>query len=425
MIWVFDLLLLIGVIYLDRRVSGRLYTPLTLFAACWLGPLALRHLNLVDYEALQPRTLVMIYGGFLSFALGYGIIVNIANRFWAPLDDKKLLAPINQNALTVICLMVSSLGLFATYIQVSSVIASRGLIGFILNPLEVREEFMLTGWGALYLVNALLPSLLVLRHRVRGSKLDKWTVLMGLVVVISLILANQKQALVKAGVMAAIVATLCESRVKFRWLAIAGLALLLFFTGYARVTSPYYKGDHRFYVRDGHISLPHALAPLGNPYHYVTSGYGNFQVFVDDLDHLAEGRKSTRPLRYIWQRLQGSREIESHHGRYYYAPLFGNTHTYQRQFYADGGVAGVLIISGLLGAFCAWIFVEIVWRGRIWLAPFYGVVGWCLFISFFSNHWIYFGSWILFAIALMLGLGFSLQAATRRWHGRPSIPSAD
>lgn len=425
MIWIWDLLLLAAAVYLDRKVSGRRYTPLTLFAAGWLLPLALRHLNLVDYEALRPQILIMIYGGFLAFALGYGLIIICAQRFWTPLDDEALLARVDAKALTLLCLLVAGVGLTATAVQVRSVIATHGLIGFLIHPLEVREDFMLSGWGVLYLANSLLPGLLVLRHRSRGNALDRWTVLLGLTAVLCLILANQKQALVKAGVMAAVVATLCERQVRFRSLALAGLALLVFFTGYARITSPYYEGDHRFYVRDGHIHLPKPLAPLGNPYHYLTSGFGNLQVYMDDLEQLQEGKQTWRPLRYVMLRLQGSREIETHHGRYYYAPLFGNTQTYQRPFFADGGAPAVLVFSCLLGAACGGLFVEIVWRGRLWLSLVYGIMGWCLFISFFNNHWVYFGTWILFGLALVLGLGFSLRTMTRRWHGQREYSRTD
>lgn len=418
MIWIGDLLLLALVVGVDRRVSGRQYSPLSLFAVAWLGPLALRHLGLVDYEPLRGPTLIMVYGGFAAFTLGYALIIMAAIRHWRPRSDEELLARLDPSALTVVTGLVAVLGLVATAIQVRSVISSRGLIGFLVKPLEVREEFMLTGWGVLFLMNFLLPGLLILRYRALGNRVDKWTVILFLIAITSLILANQKQALVKAGVIAAVMATLCESRVRLRNLVLVGLALLLFFVGYARVTSPYYKGDHRFYVRDGHIELPHLLAPLGNPYHYLTSGYGNLQVFVDDLDQFSDGRQSARPLRYVWLRLQGSREIETHHGRYYYAPLFGNTHTYLRQFYADGGVPLALILSLVLGLGCGWVYAEIVWRGHIWLAPVYGICGWCLFISFFSNHWVYFSTWILMAFGLILGLAISVPHTIRLWHVR-------
>jgi oligosaccharide repeat unit polymerase len=425
LIWIWDLLLLVLVVKVDHLISGRRYTPLTLFAVCWLLPLALRHLNLVEYEAFTAKTFLMVYGGFLSFALGYILVLTVAKRFWKPLSDEKLAEHIDEKALTFTIVFVTSLGLIATFVQVSTVVATYGLIGFLSNPLEVREEFMLTGWGALYLLNALLPGLIILRHKKRGGKADRFTITMLIIVVVVLIIANQKQALVKAVVAASVMATLFEHHVKVRSLVVAALALLMFFVGYARVTSPYYEGDHRFYVRDGHIHLPQALAPLGNPYHYITSGFGNFQVFTDDLDYFKDGRQSMRPFRYLWLRLQGSREIESHHGRFYYAPLFGNTHTYLRQFYADGGVPGVLLLSCLLGIVCCLVFVEIVFRGRIWLAPIYGIIGWCLFISFFSNHWVYFGTWMLFSFALILGLCISLRNTIGRYYARRAITSSD
>ena len=414
MIWILDMLLLALILTLDRKVSGRMYTPLSLFAACWLGTLALRHLNLVDYEPLDMSAAFLIYGSFASFTLGYLLIIVMGRRFWSPLPDAELIARVDPQALTGICALVCGVGILSTVIQISSVVAARGLIGFLINPLEVREEFMLTGWGALFLLNILLPGLLVLRHRARGTGVDQLTVIMGCIAVFGLVMTNQKQAIVKAGVIASVMAALFEQHVRLRSLVVVAAALLLFFVGYARVTSPYYEGDHRFYVRDGHIDLPQELAPLGNPYHYLTSGYGNLQVFTDDLDHHSSGRESLRALRYIWTRLQGSREIEPHHGRFYYAPLFGNTHTYLRQFYADGGIPGAMVLSLLVGVICAWVYFEIIFRGRMWLAPAYGVMGWCLFISFFSNHWIYFGTWLLFGFAGLLGLMSSIPDITRR-----------
>jgi oligosaccharide repeat unit polymerase len=346
----------------------------------------------------------------ISFAAGYLLIMLPARRFWPLVHDTALAATISERRVSLVAGALVAIGIVAMVVQVRSVIAQYGLIGWLVDPLGVREAFMLSGWGALFQVNIIAPAVLVLRHRARGGRWDGWTVCLGLLVLISLLLANQKSALVKAGIVAIGAATVFATRIRLRTLVVACLILLVFFVGYARITSPYYHGDHRFYVRDGHIHLPRVLAPLGNPYHYMTSGYGNFQVFADDQEYLQGGRQTLRPLRYVWLRLQGSREIESHHGQLYTAPLYGNTMTYLRQFYADFGVAGPLILPAFLGAFVAWLFVEIVRRGRSWLAPCYGVALWCLFISFFSNHWIYFGTWLLATIALLAGLAMRRSA---------------
>lgn len=416
MTWIADLMLLLVVLAIDRRLSGRAYTPLAIFAVCWLGPLALFHLKLVDYEPMRPAIALAIYGGFFCFWIGYSIVVMAVVGRHAPLSDEALIRRLRPQALTIACVLAAAVGLAATFVQTRAVIGRYGLIGFLANPIEVREEFSLSGWGALFLLNAIVLGLLVLRHRSRRGRVDWLTSILTATALLSLILANQKQAMVKAVMMAAAVATLWEGHVRFRSVAIAVVAMLVFFVGYARVTSPYYHGDHRFYVRDGHIRLPAILAPLGNPYHYLASGYGNLQVLVDDQEYLTDRKQSLRPLRYLWTRLQGSHEIESHHGRYYYAPLLGNTHTYLRPYVGDGGIPLALLASALLGMFVAWLYLEVVCGGKVWMAPAYGVVGWCLFISFFSNHWTYFGTLILLAVALVFGV---LVTA------RPSLEASD
>ncbi|MBK8166459.1 MAG: oligosaccharide repeat unit polymerase [bacterium] len=417
MIWLADLALIALVLVADRRLTGRSYTPLGLFTVCWLGPLALRHLGLVDYELMRPSIALAVYGGFLCFCVGYAIVITAVAPRLRPLDDRALTSRLRPGALTAACVIATAGGLAATVVQTMSVISQFGLIGFLVNPLEVREEFSLSGWGALYLFNTLVPGLLVLRHRAQNGRVDKLAVVLGLAAVVSLVLANQKQALVKAVVMAAAVATLWDGRVRFRSVALAALTVLLFFVAYARVTSPYYHGDHRFYVRDGHIRLPAVLAPLGNPYQYLAAGFANLQVLADDLEYRTDGKQTLRPLRYLWIRAQGSHEIESHHGRYYYAPLFGNTHTYLRPYVSDGGVSVALLASALIGMGVAWLYLEIICKGRIWLAPAYGVAGWCLFISFFSNHWTYFASLLLFAIAACFGMLTAARPAREAAHG--------
>lgn len=412
-----DLALLGMTLWADRRLTGRTYTPLALFAVCWLGPLALHDLYLVDYEPLKPALALAVYGSFACFALGYAAVMLALAPHRRPLDEDDLTARLRPRALTVACLVATGGGVVATVVQTRAVIAQFGLIGFLANPLEVREEFSLSGWGALFLLNALVPPLLVLRHRARGGRVDRLAVLLGLAAAVSLVAANQKQALIKSVVIGAVVATLWERRVRLRGVAVAGLLLLLFFVGYARVTSPYYHGDHRFYVRDGHIHLPTALAPLGNPYHYIAQGFANLQVLADDQEWFTDGKQTLRPLRYLWIRAQGSHEIESHHGRYYYAPLFGNVHTYLRPFLGDGGVPLALLGSAALGLLVAWLYLEILCGGRVWLAPCWGVAGWCLFISFFSNHWTYFGTLILLGAALLLGAFVAGPAPRRDGHG--------
>ena len=80
--WLADLALFFAAIAVDRRLSGRLYTPLTIFAAAWLLPLALRHLNLVDYEPLHPATSLAVYGGFACYLIGHSLMLIAAGRFW-------------------------------------------------------------------------------------------------------------------------------------------------------------------------------------------------------------------------------------------------------------------------------------------------------------------------------------------------------
>jgi len=417
LIFLADLALLGAALWMDRRLTGRLYTPLALFAVCWLGPLALHDLRLVDYEPLKPALAVAVYGAFACFALGYAAVLLALAPRRRPLDEDRLTAQLRPRALTVACVAATGGGLVATVVQTRAIIAQYGLIGFLANPLEVRDEFSLSGWGALFLLNALVPPLLVLRHRARGGRLDTLAVLLGLAAAVSLVAANQKQALIKAVIIGAVVATLWERRVRVRGVVLAGLLMLLFFVGYARVTSPYYHGDHRFYVRDGHVHLPTVLAPLGNPYHYIAQGFANLQVLADDQEWFTDGKQTLRPLRYLWVRVQGSHEIETHHGRYYYAPLFGNVHTYLRPLVGDGGIPLALLGSALLGMFAAWLYLEIVCGGRLWLAPCWGVAGWCLFISFFSNHWSYFGTLLLAAAALVLGVFVAGPGGRREGHG--------
>jgi hypothetical protein len=415
--WLWDLALIVIVLALDRRLTGRSYTPLGIFTICWLGPLALRHLGLVDYEPMGPALAIAVYGGFACFCIGYAIVMMAVVPRRRTLGDAELTSHLHPKALTAACLLATAFGLAATVVQMRAVINQFGLIGFLANPLEVREEFSLSGWGALFLFNALVPGLLVLRHRARGGRVDTLAWLLGLAAVVSLVAANQKQALVKAVVIAASVATLWEGHVRLRSMAIAATAMLVFFVGYARLTSPYYSGDHRFYVRDGHIDLPAAMAPLGNPYHYLASGFANLQVLMDDLEWQTGGKQTLRPLRYVWIRAQGSHEIESHHGRYYYAPLFGNTHTYLRPFISDGGVPLALLGSLLIGLFVAWLYLEIVCGGKVWLAPAYGVIGWCLFISFFNSHWSYFATLLLLALSVFFGALIAWPLREAR-HGR-------
>lgn len=398
---------------LDRAVSGRRYTPLSLFATAWLGPLALYHLRLVDYAPMQPKGALLLYGSYCTFVVGYLLVAMPYRRAFRACAEDRLQADLRRAPLTAIAVALAAVGAVATVVQTRAILREFGPLGFLLAPLEVREEFMRAGWGTLFQCNLLVPAVLVLRHHARG-RVDRITVLLGILAGVGLLLADQKQAVVKAGVIAGGAATLLESRVRLRHLAVVALLMLGFFVGYARLTSPYYFGDHRFYVRDGHIHLPRALAPLGNPYHYVTSPFANFQLLVDDNDRQRNGLESLRPLRYVWQRLQGSRDIETHHGRFYYAPLYGNTHTWLRQPYEDFGMAGVLLYPAAVGLLCAWLFGEAARRGRVALVPVYGVLGWCLFISFFSNHWVYFGTWVLVAISLAVGAAMAMGPAMDR-----------
>ncbi len=302
--WLADVLLWMLIVGLDRMLTGRRFSPLAIFATSWLGTLALRHLNLIDYEPASATMILFFYGSLLAFATGYFLFTLGISRFWAPLRGQCVATALPTCVLGRVALGACCIGVVAAAVEVRSVIANRGLIGFLIAPLAVREEFTLLGWGVIYQINALVPCLLVLRHRASGRRVDAFALVLGGAAMIALVLANQKQAIVKAVVMASIVATLFEDRIRMKYLVGACIGMLLFFIGYTRITSPYYFGDHRFYVRDGHIHLPQMLAPLGNPYHYMTSGYGNFTEYYHDLEHNTDGEQTARPMRYIWMRLK-------------------------------------------------------------------------------------------------------------------------
>jgi hypothetical protein len=389
--------------YVSFKHFGSLWAPLGIMSLSWWGPLALCATGIVAYVPISTSGWIAFGCSFAAFAVGCALVPSgrahgLAQPTW---DTRRLM---KATAVLWFC------GTFAALVNVSLVAEDYGLSTYIYEPLTVKAHFAQPGWGALYICNFVVLAMVWLCWH-RMPKRRVLLASMAAVTILCLISAAQRRSLVTSLVVA-LVAQQFVSRSSIRRPLTVVALILAFFSAYSWFKSPYYDGDWRYYVKSGAISLPQRLAPLSNPLFYLTSPYPVFDAFINAHYEVERGETfialinlASKVDPFVKQPTNLLEEVD--------VPMPTNVYTYLRPFYVDFGWPGILIGPFVIGYVTTRLYRRA--RSTQCVTPIllYASCAWCLCMSFFSNHFVYTATFLMWGFGLMAGVYVDRQLP--RW----------
>ena len=117
------------------------------------------------------------------------------------------------------------------------------------------------------------------------------------------------------------------------------------------------------------------------PYLYLTTPWSNFSYVVELEPEFSFGSRTVFSLASVFQ-LDDLLNISPRPIR---MPQF-NTHAYLTDFYLDFGLAGVILLSYLLGVLVKWSYLKALKQTDVMSDGIWISIGFASFLLFFSNH---------------------------------------
>jgi hypothetical protein len=381
-----------------RRVWGHLLSPAVLLGVCWLGPAAVVASGIIRYHPISNLGWGLIIGSYAAFLAGCLMQVSQAGGQGLASDEasflRRLRGRFSPDALWLVILF------YAGAAVVGGALLSREYLGMGLgyiseHVLELRGGFYRSGIGLLYRC-AGAAAILACFHLLAVRRRRGWAVPLLLTAMGLTLLTLEKTFFIETilGVtVTSLIVThppcITPRRSAMRLAAVVVLTALVamsFFVGYTNFKSPYYGGDHQFWVSDGYIRLPWGLRTLGNPLKYLTSGYIAFDQYLhhNAAEERGWGRESFNLLYVVAGKLYPI-EVPEWGEPFALTPLPTNVTTYLGRIYRDFGILGCLVLPFLMGICYQWVYRHAA-RGDPLFLVLYGGGSWILFVSFFSFH---------------------------------------
>jgi len=388
----------------SNKIYGNYFSPLSIQGFIWFFSLGLYSLKIIDYDNLSIKTWAIIIGSFVCFSIGslfITIIFKIKNKnFFSKIDEKKLLRVIY---------FLFFIGLIGFLVNVNDIFRRYGLSGIIESWRYVRGEFGVNFFELPFSMNILNVPLSFLYINLFKKKRIRVFIIMAFSLLV-LPLAFQKTNFIKAIVLTFFVYVLIKEKVStIKPFIITICVCLLFFITYWIFS--YQRDPYTYYVQNLGFKIPNKiLAYLSQPYTYLSASFPTFQALTEDNAGLEIYRKNYpigfevfNPIYYMLSKFDNSITSERFLSEVYYIPIGFNVYTYLGNIYKDFGVIGTLIIPFFIGFVSTLIYLKVVKNGQLAYAFPYSIICWCIFITFFSNHFFYLNNWYFFLILFLIG----------------------
>lgn len=159
--------------------------------------------------------------------------------------------------------------------------------------------------------------------------------------------------------------------------AILGILIVALLTGFIRTSS----FDNTYIKRIGKptINLPDELSFLFLPYLYISTGFENLQLQIQNQNKLYYGTETLFPL-WAFSFLKGHFEFQ-----HYITPEGFNVGTYLRNYYGDYGFCGTMIMPFLLGLIITIFYCSLRDKSTVLKILIYSLCIYSLIIVFFAN----------------------------------------
>ncbi len=384
-------------LHLSRIHCGEKLGPIGIFLGVWFSVFGLYLLKLYPFNDISMEVWFYFLGGALVFYCANVLVYSFYPR-------KKHSAPsrlLSQRKLRKAVYWSFAIGLFGFLLLFLRIVAKYGFSAFIESPETIHSDFTLQFVGYFYLFNGITPVLAYLYiEKFQDRKALMW-MLIGVSLFTLLFSASRTNTLRALVMIYLSLVYLSAIKANLRNIAVIGALAVTFFVGYHFYKNPY-LAERLAKTRNFE---PAELVVLAPTYGYIAAPFSVFEKRAESLREYEWGINTfntvARFIKIVWPDMPVrslGQETE-----YLCNPVCSNVFTYLDVYYRDFGVWGVYGLTFLQGILVAIFFANMKWRNRPELFMVNAVFGWCLFVSFFSNHFAKNSTIFFLLVAWLIG----------------------
>jgi len=184
-----------------------------------------------------------------------------------------------------------------------------------------------------------------------------------------------------------------------RILAVIGITCVIFFSLFSYIKDPGYAERLK-----RNSFRPRILRSFAGAYGYFTTPMTVYEKMRKDVKKYEHGINTFVSEIKIMNLLgMNFKFTETTKQKYYRNPIRCNVYTFLDAYYKDFGFPGIVILCFLQGVLVMFFYLKMKWLNQYHLFFLNAVFGWCLFISFFSNHFR--GNTSLFIMLVTYAIG--------------------
>ena len=373
---------------LSKKLLDDFFSPPAVYNFFWCFALGCLELGWIDYEPLRAGGWQVIWLGYAGFMGGCLVLTayGMGKKGWR--NAQPAFQHLDRKKLERVLIVMFALGIFGFVVQLAHLQFSIGLGSFISDPMRAREDHTNIKYLGFFNILNVSNFVLALMYLVLYQRPRKWVVLIMLWALATTFVTTDRTRFFYMVIWAFYVGAYLFRRLDLspRLIFAAGATFLALF-GFFLLIAKIYKKE-AFSDNAEYVNVGEELAPLVDPYIYLTGSFPVLQAFLDDHHEHTHGRRSFEPYVKVIEVVYPEFERAEIVGKFYRVPIELNACTYLEPYYKDWGIAGILIgslVSGLIAMTAYFVMRQ---RKTLFSVYLSSLLTFCVTISIFVNHFV-------------------------------------
>lgn len=387
----------------SRKILGDFFSPLAVYTFFWAFSLGALHLEWVSFDPLGRDVWLAIGISYFAFMMG-GLIPTfyaLTRNTWQ--DSPFLIETVSRVKMERTLAALFGLGILGFVVQLAHMHAEVGLTTFLTDPIRMRDVHSHVKFlGFLDILNLANFVLGILYVRLFPSP-KRWVYLMLLWALLTTLVSTDRTRFFYTVIWCFFAVVYAQRQIRITpRLIMSGIltlgALLAFFLLVAKVYKKQAYDDNMEY-----INIPQDYAALIDPYIYLTGSYPVLQAVLADPADRTHGKYTFEPLVKLIEVIYPDLSRAEIVGKFYRVPVELNVATYVQPFFQDWGWTGVLLCPFVLGLITMWAYFHMRQRKTIFAIYFTALLGFCVTISVFVNHFTQTATCFFIVVGYLVG----------------------
>lgn len=395
-------LLAISGLLISKRILGDYFSPPAIYNFFWTFSLGALSLDWVAFDPMGDQVWLTIGISYAAFMGGAAIVLLYAfgKTYW--LNAPPSLVFVDRKKLERCLAVLFVLGVFGFVVQLAHLQLQVGLGTFLSSPGEARELHTNVKYVGFFNLLNVANFGLALMYLCLYKKPARWVLLIMLWAVATTFITTDRTRFFYMVIWSFYVVVYLYRHIRLnpRLIAVAvcTFSLLLgFFLLIAKVYKKQAFDDNMEFVKVGE-----ELAPLVDPYIYLTGSYPVLQAFLEDKHQHTQGKYTFGPIVKVIELFYPELQRAELVGKFYRVPIELNACTYLEPFYKDFGVAGVVLGPLFLGFLTTLVYVWMRQRKTIFSVYTASLLSFCVTISIFVNHFTQIATWYFVVVGYLV-----------------------